>query len=173
MRRFQISLYVLLIIIAVGLGITARAQDSQRYVSVNGDDSGPCSRSAPCRTFRGALAQTPAGGVIIALDSGAYGPATISKAATIFAPDGIYAVVDGAPGVDGVSINAGVADVVVLRGLTINGAGGNQGINFIAGGSLRVENCVISGWAANGVNFDVTVQSPDDGPTQLFMKDTT
>ena len=61
----------------------AAAQASRTWVSGVGDDVNPCSRTAPCKTFAGAISKTTAGGEIDALDPGGYGAVTITKAITI------------------------------------------------------------------------------------------
>ena len=59
------------------------AQASRTWVSGVGDDVNPCSRTAPCKTFAGAISKTAAGGEIDALDPAGYGAVTITKAITI------------------------------------------------------------------------------------------
>src|SRR4051812_49999341 len=61
----------------------ARAQATRTWVSGVGDDVNPCSRTAPCKTFAGAISVTAAGGEINALDPGGFGAVTITKAITI------------------------------------------------------------------------------------------
>src|SRR5258708_40252676 len=62
---------------------TAQAQATRTWVSGVGDDANPCSRTAPCKTFAGAISKTAAGGIINCLDSGGFGDVTITKAITI------------------------------------------------------------------------------------------
>jgi Divergent InlB B-repeat domain/FG-GAP repeat len=90
------------------------------FVSGVGDDGNPCSREAPCRTFAAAISKTKAGGEIDVLDPGGYGPVTITKSITI---DGKGMASILASGTDGITVNAGSTDVVILRNLNINGAG--------------------------------------------------
>jgi hypothetical protein len=94
------------------------------FVSGVGDDANPCSREAPCRTFAGAISKTKAGGEIDALDPGGYGPVTITKSITI---DGGRMASILASGTDGIAINAGSTDVIILRNLGINGGGTTPG----------------------------------------------
>jgi hypothetical protein len=92
---------------------------ARTWVSASaGNDSNPCSRTAPCLTFAGALAKTTAGGEIDALDSGDYGPVTITKAITL---DGGNVAYIGAAGSNGITISAGPNDVVIIRNLRIDG----------------------------------------------------
>ena len=82
------------------------------------------------------------------MDSAGYGPFTITKAITVQAPPGVYAGISVFSG-NGININAGASDTVILRGLTVNSQGGELGISFIAGGALQVESCVVNGFAAD------------------------
>src|SRR6516164_6447636 len=95
---------------------TAHAQATRTWVSGVGDDANPCSRTAPCKTFAGAIAQTAAGGEIDALDPGGFGAVTITKAITI---DGGAGQIAGVlvSGTNGIVIQAGPTDVVTLRNL--------------------------------------------------------
>ena len=61
----------------------AHAQASRTWVSGVGDDANPCSRTAPCKTWTGAISKTVIGGEIDALDSGGYGAVTITKSITL------------------------------------------------------------------------------------------
>src|SRR5215469_1161281 len=107
----------------------AYALSNRTFVSGNGNDSNPCTIAAPCRSFAGALAQTSPGGEIAVLDTAGYGTVTISKAISIVNEEGVEAGVTVTSG-DAITINAGANDVVNLRGLTIVGAGGANGITF-------------------------------------------
>src|SRR6201992_3254676 len=71
----------------------AQAQASRTWVSGVGDDANPCSRTAPCKTFAGAISKTLAGGEIDALDPGGFGAVTITKAITIDGGEGQVASV--------------------------------------------------------------------------------
>jgi hypothetical protein len=121
-------------------------------VSGVGDDANPCSRTAPCKTFAGAISKTAAGGEIDVLDPGGFGGVTITKSISIEANGELAGVL--VAGTNGITVNAGPTDVVVLRGLTIEGiATGLSGVSFLAGGALFIENCTINGFATNGINF--------------------
>src|SRR5687767_11414210 len=82
----------------------AGAQASRTWVSGVGDDVNPCSRTAPCRTFASALSKTAAGGEVNAIDNGAFGSATITRAVTISANYNEAGV--GAGGTTGITVNA-------------------------------------------------------------------
>jgi hypothetical protein len=133
---------------------TSMAQVQRTFVSGLGDDTNPCSRTSPCRTISHALMGTNAGGEVIVLDSAGYGPFSITQSVSIIAPPGVYAGISVFSG-DGIDINAGVSDTVILRGLTVNDQGSfDNGIFFHTGGTLHVEDCVVNGFSPGfGVNF--------------------
>lgn len=144
------------------------AQATRTWVSGVGDDANPCSRTAPCKTFAGAISKTAAGGEISVLDPGGFGAVTITKAITING-DGTLAGILAA-GTNGVIVNAGANDIVTLRNLSINGVGtGLNGIRYLAGRELRVQNCVINGFTNRGI--DVTYGLVSAGA--LIVTDTT
>jgi hypothetical protein len=129
----------------------AHAQATRTWVSGVGDDVNPCSRTAPCKTFAGAISKTAAGGEINCLDPGGFGAVTITKSITIDCLHTLGGVL--AAGTNGINVNAAAGDRVVLRGLDIDGAGsGVTGIAFSSGGSLHVEDSVIYGMQ-NGISI--------------------
>jgi hypothetical protein len=133
----------------------ALAQATRTWVSGVGDDANPCSRTAPCKTFAGAISKTAAGGEINAMDPGGFGAVTITKAITIDGGSGHIAGMISGPG-NGIVVNAGAADVIRLRNLDINGAGGGlNGIRFIGGAALHVHNVHIFGFGQQGISFEV------------------
>jgi hypothetical protein len=161
-----------LTVLTLGISSIANAQATRTWVSGVGDDANPCSRTAPCKTYPGAISKTAAGGEISTLDPGGFGAVTITKAITING-DGTLAGILSA-GTTAVIVNAGVNDVVYLRNLSINGAGtGLNGIRFLAGKALHVESCNIYGignnTAGNGHGIFVNLTATGSG---LFVKDT-
>ena len=121
------------------------------FVSGTAPFGNSCSRLAPCRTFVEALTQTAPGDEVVVLDSGAYGPApvTITHAVSIIAPPGVYAGIS-VPSGDGIEINAGASDTVILRGLTVTNQGNaGNGVVFNTGLKLHVEACVLNGFPSN------------------------
>jgi hypothetical protein len=149
-------------------GPAAWAQ-SRTWVSGVGDDANPCSRTAPCKTFAGAISKTAAGGEISVLDSGGFGAVTITKSISIVAEGSEGSIL--APGTNGIIVNAGPTDVVNLQGLSLEGAGtGLNGIRFLGGGTLHVRNCVIRGFRAS-TGFAIDVEAP--GPSRIFVSDST
>jgi hypothetical protein len=157
MRKIMLllSIPVILLVICL-LSSAAQAQATRTWVSGVGDDANPCSRTAPCKTFAGAISKTAAGGEIDVLDPGGFGAVTITKAITIDGGGGQVASIL-VSGTNGVVVAAGPTDVVILRNLRINGiegtgSGGIDGIHFQSGAALHVENCNIFGFTANGIN---------------------
>lgn len=138
----------------------ASAQATRTWVSGVGDDANPCSRTAPCKTFAGAISKTAAGGEINCIDQGAYGAVTITKSISLYCEGVTAGVLHSST--NGIVINAAATDTIAIRGLDINGAPptspGLNGIRFLAGGSLLVEDVIIrgsTGAAPNGwgINF--------------------
>ena len=130
------------------LGLANRVFVSAR----SGNDANTCdSVVAPCQTFGGAVTKLNPGGEAIVLDSGGYGPVTITQAVTIEAPAGVTAFIHPPSG-DAITINAGAAATVTLRGLVLNVGTGN-GITASAVGTLNVEGCVITGFSSDGIRM--------------------
>ncbi len=132
------------------IGGVAMAQATRTFVSGVGNDADPCSRTAPCRTFAGAFNKTKAGGEISVLDPGGYGGLTINKSISINGEWGGEAgsLVAGA-GVNGITINAGATDMVNIRGLYVQGtATASNGIRYLAGGFVHIQNTVINNFRA-------------------------
>ena len=145
---------------------SAFAQATRTWVSGVGDDLNPCSRTAPCKTFAGAISKTAPGGEIDALDPAGFGAVTITKSITIDGGPGVAGILNSLT--NGVIVNAGVNDVIVLRNLSINGAGnGLNGIRFLQGGTLHVENCVI----ANNTQIGIDV-APTAAAAHIAIKST-
>jgi hypothetical protein len=164
MKKLSTALAFLVLAVLV-LAPAAHAQATRTWVSGVGDDVNPCSRTAPCKTFGGAISKTAAGGEISVLDPGGFGTVTITKAITING-DGTLAGILSA-GANGVIVNAGVNDRVVLRNLSINGAGtGINGVRFLAGKSLTLDHVNISGFTSRGIDVALT-----SAGSNLFVSD--
>jgi hypothetical protein len=156
------------VVAALFVGQAAFAQATRTWVSGVGDDVNPCSRTAPCKTFAGAISKTSKGGEINAIDPGGFGAVTITKAITIDGMGTMASII--ASGTTGVIVNVtpGSASdgAVRLKNLSINGVGavnpptpptpGIRGVNYIAGQSLSVENCVIEGFSTRGIDMNLT-----------------
>ena len=174
-RGIRLSLASLALFVLLYCSSFAQAQATRTWVSGVGDDANPCSRTAPCKTFAGAISKTAPGGEIDVLDPGGFGALTITKSISLEA-EGVIAGVLVA-GTNGIVVAAGPNDVVTIRGLTIEGLAGNgsnlanaglTGIRFQSGAALHVENCTINGFKNEGIDF-----FPNAGTTSaLFVKDT-
>jgi hypothetical protein len=168
MRKVVLPLSISLTLFVICLvSSTAQAQATRTWVSGVGDDANPCARTAPCKTFAGAISKTAPGGEIDALDPGGFGAVTITKGITIDGGGGQVASVL-VSGTNGIVVNAGPTDVVTLRNLRINGIGsGLNGIRYLAGAALHVENCNIFGFTQDGINVATTAAN-----ASLFVNDT-
>jgi hypothetical protein len=146
-------------IFSLSLAATAPAfaQATRTWVSGTGDDANPCSRTAPCKTFAGAIARTASAGEINVLDPGGFGAVTITKPLTISSWNFEAGVL--VSGTNGIVVNVpNAADTVILRGLDIEGLGtGISGVSVITGGNVTVENCTINNFNNAGINFVPTV----------------
>jgi hypothetical protein len=149
-----------LIILAAGLFIlyqptAAYAQVTRTWVSGTGDDANACSRTAPCRTFIGAMSKTATGGIINCLDPGVFGALPINRSITIDCSQTLGAIT--ASGVNGITINASGA-TVILRHLTLDGliahgssGAGLIGISIVDANTVVIEDCVVEGFKAQGI----------------------
>lgn len=146
LRRFTLAVLIACSTLVTSSGF---AQATRTWVSGVGDDANPCSRTAPGKTFAGAISKTADGGQISVLDPGGFGAVTITKSMTIDGSNTMASIL--AAGTTGVTINSGTA-TVILRGLDINGAGsGIRGINIVAAKSVLIEDCNIYGFTQSGV----------------------
>ncbi len=133
----------------------AFGQATRTWVSGVGDDVNPCSRTAPCKTFAGAISKTAAKGEINVLDPGGFGAVTITKSIHIRARGNTAGVLTNAA--NAINVSAGVNDRVTLTGLDINGLDtASVGVKMNSGKMLRIEDCEIYGFSVAGVNFAST-----------------
>lgn len=153
------------------LVIVAPAFAAQRtFVSTGGNDlntASNCSLASPCRSFGSALSVTGGNGEVVVLDSGGYGSVAIDRSVAIVSPPGVYAGISVFGGTNGVTIDA-PGTSVALKGLTINGQGGNAGIDFQKGYSLTIENCEIAN--VGGSNTAGILARAPNG--RVFLRDT-
>jgi hypothetical protein len=146
----------------------ASAQATRTWVSGVGDDVNPCSRTAPCKTFAGAMSKTALGGEINCLDPGGFGGVTITKAMTLNCGYTLGSIlVAGGPGI---TVNAGVNDRVSIRGIQITGVNqtatpGTIGIRILQATAVSIEDSVITNFAQQGINDGRTA-----GNTKLFIR---
>ena len=148
------------LIFMVALSSAAQAQATRTWVSGVGDDVNPCSRTAPCKTFAGAISKTATGGEISVLDPGGYGTLTVTKAITVDGGTGagwgstLFSSVNGF--VINITTNL-TSDKVILRNLSINGAGttlGVDGVRFLDGEELTLENISIFNFSGDGLDVN-------------------
>jgi hypothetical protein len=146
------------------VGPPAYAQATRTWVSGVGDDANPCSRTAPCKTFAGAISKTAVNGEINVLDPGGFGSVTITKSIRIIS-DHIEAGVL-VSGTNGIIVNAGSTDNVLLEGLDIEGLGtGLNGVQIIGGGIVVIRRTSINNFTGNGVNLTGTANA------RVFVQD--
>ena len=177
----MLGLAIPAMLFGLSLAAPAGAQATRTWISGVGDDVNPCSRTAPCKTFPGAISKTAAGGEIDCLDPGGFGGVTITKSITLDCASGDGGQVGSilVTGTNGITINipSGPGNVVI-RNLSINGikdtgSAGMAGIRLIAGNSLTVEHTIINGFGgytpttnAAGVSFE-----PSAAGAKLIMDD--
>jgi hypothetical protein len=157
MMRRRLTVLVLAFF-ALATAPNAFSQASRTWVSGVGDDANPCSRTAPCKTFAGAISRTAVGGEIDALDPGGFGAVTITKSITIDGSGTFAAIL--AAGTTGVVVN-GTNIIVKLRGLSINGVNGSlspgvNGVRIVNAKAVRLEDVDIFGFSQNGVTWETT-----------------
>jgi hypothetical protein len=167
-------------LLATMWAMPAQAQATRTWISGTGDDVNPCSRTAPCKTFPGAISKTAAGGEIDTLDPGGFGAVTVTKAITL-ADESVGEGGILVAGTNGITVNCATDPncVVVIRGLVLDGGpvGSNSlsGVRFVAGRGLVIENCTIrnfTGGSPNGygVNFN---PAPNSGIPEFLTIDNT
>jgi hypothetical protein len=161
MNKFRLTIKLLVIAtFMLAFSSMAHAQATRTWVSGVGDDANPCSRTAPCKTWAGAISKTAACGEIDALDPGGFGALTITKSITLDGTGTFASTL--ASGTNGFTINVAATDFVTIRGISINGVGtscsfGLNGINVVNTGpkDVNIEDCVIAHFT-NGINVNVT-----------------
>lgn len=152
------------------LAVPANAQATRTWVSGVGDDANPCSRTAPCKTFAGAISKTTSPGEINCLDPAGFGAVTITKAISIKC-DGVSNGGVLVAGTNGIVVAAPVGSVVYLSGLDFEGLGpgtsaGLNGILVSSGSTVYIVNCSIRDFATNGVFVNSTTN-----PTRVIIRD--
>jgi hypothetical protein len=162
-------------VVVLGFSTGAFAQATRTWVSGVGDDANPCSRTAPCKTFAGAISKTAVNGEINCLDSGGFGSVTITKSITIKCEGCIGGIL--AANTFGVTVNdSGSATpntaIVTLSGLDIEGVGsGTNGIRFLAGATLHVHKTQIRGFRQSGGGGNGMLIDPSNGIKKIFVAD--
>jgi hypothetical protein len=156
-------------VLMVAFSSVASAQATRTWVSGVGDDANPCSRTAPCKTFAGAISKTASPGEIDCLDPGGFGAVTITKSITIDCDPGPGSIL--ASGTQGIVINALTTDTIVIRNLNISGAGttlGTNGINIITAKSVLLHEVDIERFSNSCINIGTAVANT----VQVQVEDT-
>jgi hypothetical protein len=166
----------------LALSAVAQAQATRTWVSGVGDDVNPCSRTAPCKTYAGAISKTAKDGEISTLDPGGFGAVTITKSITINGGgqgQGYGSIL--ATATTGVIIN--ITDVndlrktVRLNWLDINGATssnpGLSGIRVLSAAVVHVENTTIDAFRSAAAGFGHGIHVNVATTTQLNVRNTT
>ena len=177
--RFTLNLMAAFVLLVAGSSLV-HAQATRTWVSGTGDDVNPCSRTAPCKTFAGAISKTAEGGEIDALDPAGYGTLTITKAITVDGGTGSGWASVLASGTNGINVNIATSGithindaVVILRNISFQGvsqdptvAAGINGVSFVRGARLYVENCQFENFSTSGINVNLTTLTGS-----LFVED--
>jgi hypothetical protein len=169
MHTIKLPLITLATVLAACLlAFSAQAQATRTWVSGVGDDANPCSRTAPCKTFAGAISKTAPSGEINCIDPGGFGAVTITKSITIDCGGTFGSVLGSAT--NGIVINNGTTALdVALRNLSIDGAGnGFNGIRALSPGTVLIENVRLFGFATTGIDIE-----PGSGNLKVSIKDST
>jgi len=163
MRRILVAVAFATLVLSLPVA-PAHAQATRTWVSGVGDDANPCSRTAPCKTWAGAISKTANGGEIDALDPGGFGALTITKSITLDGGGGQVASVLVA-GTNGIVVAAQPTDIVTIRNVRFDGLLGNgsnsanagiNGIRFISGAKLEIESVNIFGFNASCVDVELS-----------------
>ncbi|HEY0014069.1 MAG TPA: right-handed parallel beta-helix repeat-containing protein [Allosphingosinicella sp.] len=155
----------------MGGASSAYGQATRTWVSGVGDDVNPCSRTAPCKTFAGAISKTAAGGEINVIDPGGFGTITITKSITIDGLGPMSSILSF--GTTGVIVN-GANIVVNLRNLTIN-CGSNaigNGVRIVNAAHVNIENVVIENCTGTGTNGNGVVIASTAGNVRVDIRNT-
>jgi hypothetical protein len=148
------------------VGTAAHAQATRTFVSGTGNDAFPCSRTAPCKTFAGALLRTARGGEISVMDPGGFGAVTITKSVTISGDGTLASAIF--PSITAITINitdpADTAKRVILRNLSLQGGGNNvvngqptglNAIRFLAGNEVQIDKVDVVGCTQVGLDVSL------------------
>src|SRR5437870_3821686 len=175
MSKLRFAFNILAIaVFSLAISSSAQAQATRTWVSGVGDDANPCSRTAPCKTFAGAISKTAKDGEISVLDPGGFGTVTITKSITLNGTHGSgFGSILSALTAQAILINitdaADVRKSVRIVALNINGASsGTDGIKILAATRVSIEDTIIDGLTNRGIN-DIRTGAGN----QLFVTDRT
>jgi hypothetical protein len=173
-KYFAIFCSLGLFLCACVVASPAHAQATRTWVSGVGNDANPCSRTAPCKTWAGAISKTATGGEIDALDPGGFGTVTITKSITLDGGGGQVAstLVSGTPGM---TISAAGAVVIIrnvrFNGLLQTGAAGTIGINVLSAARVAFENDDIFGFGTGSGQGGIVI-APSAGTVDVNVQNT-
>jgi hypothetical protein len=174
--RFGLNIFAVVVFTLTFVCI-AQAQATRTWVSGVGDDLNPCSRTAPCKTFAGAISKTAKDGEISVLDPGGFGAVTITKSIYINGTHGagFGSIINSL--VNGIIINitdpADVRKAVRLRSLDINGvSNGINGVSILAANNVWIEDCTIDGNTGDGTSSGMGVRVATAASINVFISDT-
>src|SRR5690348_15405159 len=160
MHRYSLLATIVAFAFTLLAAVPAHAQATRTWVSGVGDDANPCSRTAPCKTFAGAISKTASPGIINCLDPGGFGAVTITKSIQIDCTGTLGSVLSS--GVQGIVINALTTDKIILRNIDISGAGttlGTNGINVVQASSVALQGVYIETYSGNCVQTTNTTNA--------------
>jgi hypothetical protein len=150
----------------------AHAQATRTWISALGDDSFPCSRTSPCKTFAGAISKTAVNGIINCMDNGAFGTVTIVKSITLDCHEALASILTSGEIGNGIVINIPTGDpmdpqrTVRLRNIDIAGVGlGTTGVSILQAAEVIMEDMSITGFTKQGISDTRT-----EGGTRLAVK---
>lgn len=160
--------------------VTANAQATRTWVSGVGDDLNPCSRTAPCKTYAGAISKTAKDGEISTLDPGGFGAVTITKSIYINGTHGQGYGSILSSSVTGITVNitdaADVKKAVRLRSLDLNGAPtslpGLNGVRILSANEVHIQDTVIDGFVAAGAGQGNGITVNTSASVNVFVDDT-
>jgi len=152
MRRNMLLASVAGFVLPLLAALPANAQATRTWISGVGDDVNPCSRTAPCKTWAGAISKTANGGEIDVLDPGGFGQLTITKSITLDGSGGSIGSILAAVG-SAINVVAQPTDVVIIRNVRFNGANAaTNGVNISSGAQVTIDSCDIFDFVGTGVN---------------------
>lgn len=169
--RFSTLITAIIAACAMLWSAPAAAQATRTWISGVGDDANPCSRTAPCKTFQGAISKTAAGGEINCLDPGGFGSLTITKSISLICDNTESGVLVAAT--NAFIINSTTAVVTIsgfdFEGLGQTGVAGVNGIYILDAAVVHIRNTRIRGFRNGyGINFQ-----PQNANSQLFVDNVT
>jgi hypothetical protein len=151
MKHFILSALIVGATAMVSFVSPASAQATRTWVSGVGDDANPCSRTAPCKTFAGAISKTAANGEINCLDSAGYGQLTILKAMAVVCNGVVGSVL--VSGTNGMVINVASTDKVFLQGIEFEGLGtGLDAVRITGSGNVEIDGVTVRRFTGNAVS---------------------